>query len=340
MASHGTPRDSNATPEPAARRARASATARAHDVASAAASEAALAPRARADVREFLDALRAEAGLARQTIAAYRRDLALFAAWLAERGVAEWSEVDAETLVDYLAARRAEGRAPATLARNLVSVRMLLRFLVAEGRLARDATALVRAPLLGRALPNVLAPEEIAKLLAAPPAGTWKGERDRALLELVYASGARVSEAVGLRTDGLEPRLRVVRLTGKGNKTRLVPLGDEARAALETWLTGGRRTLPGALSRPEVFLSRTGRPLSRLDAWRIVQHWARAAGIAARVTPHTLRHSFASHLVEGGADLRSVQELLGHASIRTTEVYTHLDREQVASLHRLYHPRG
>ena len=299
-----------------------------------------LAPRARTDVREFLEALRAEAGLARQTVVAYRRDLALFARWLAARGVREWSEVDAETLVDYLAARRAEGRAEATLARNLVSVRMLLRFLVQEGRLARDATALVRAPLLGRALPNVLTPEQIAELLAAPPPDTWRGERDRALLELVYASGARVSEAVGLRTDGLEPRLRVVRLTGKGNKTRLVPLGEQARAALEAWLAGGRRTLPGAHARPEVFLSRSGRPLSRLDAWRSVQHWAKLAGIAARVTPHTLRHSFASHLVEGGADLRSVQELLGHASIRTTEVYTHLDREQVASLHRLYHPRG
>lgn len=300
-------------------------------------------PVARGELREFLDHLRVEAGLARRTAEAYGRDLALFGSWLAERGLRRWNQLDATTVVDYLAHRRALGRAEASVARNLVSVRMLMRFLVREGRLTSDPTALIQAPILGRHLPNVLSAEEVGRLVTlagARDAGSWKHARDRALLELLYACGARVSEAVSLRTDGLEPALRVVRLTGKGNKTRLVPLGASARLALESWLAGGRGGLAGAATRPEVFLSRSGRPLTRLDAWRVVRARARELGLRARVTPHTLRHSFASHLVEGGADLRSVQEMLGHASIRTTEVYTHLDQEHVTGLHRLYHPRG
>ncbi|MBI5361569.1 MAG: tyrosine-type recombinase/integrase, partial [Planctomycetes bacterium] len=188
-----------------------------------------------------------------------------------------------------------------------------------------------------------IAPEEVARLLAAPSGKgwpPWKRERDQALLEVLYASGARVSEAVALRTDALEPKLRVLRLTGKGNKTRLVPLGERARMALEQWLGVGRRRFLADLSRPEVFLTKSGKPMSRIDAWRVVKAAARAAGIRAELSPHSLRHSFASHMVEGGADLRSVQELLGHASIQTTEVYTHVDSEHVTSLHRLYHPRA
>ena len=164
--------------------------------------------------------------------------------------------------------------------------------------------------------------------------------RDRALLEVLYATGARVSEAVGLRTDGLQFELRVLRLTGKGSKTRLVPLGQRAIQALEAWLTRARRSALGGRESAFVFVSRTGKPLGRLDAWRRVKLAARLAGLSPDISPHTLRHSFATHLVEGGADLRSVQEMLGHASIKTTEVYTHLDAEHVTSIHRLYHPRG
>jgi integrase/recombinase XerD len=189
----------------------------------------------------------------------------------------------------------------------------------------------------------VLSPGQVEVLLAAPDedpdAPRWRRQRDRALMEVMYASGARVSEAVSLRTDGLEPSLRVLRLTGKGGKTRLVPCGAAARAALTTWIEDGRASLPGALRRPEVFLTQRGRPLDRTNAWRRVKAAALRAGVP-EVTPHTLRHSFATHLIEGGADLRAVQEMLGHASIRTTEVYTHLDSEHVLGLHRLYHPRA
>ena len=225
---------------------------------------------------------------------------------------------------------------------------MLLRFLVAEGTLTSDPAALIRAPMLRRALPHALDVEQVERLLAAPEQSTRAGasapdgiaQRDSALLMVLYSCGARVSEAIGLRTDGLEPSLRVMRLAGKGGKQRLVPCGERARRALERWLGDGRTRIRDALKRPEVFLTRSGAPLDRTNAWRRVKLAALAAGLDPSISPHTLRHCFATHMIEGGADLRSVQEMLGHASIRTTEVYTHLDSEHILSLHRLYHPRA
>jgi integrase/recombinase XerD len=291
-------------------------------------------------LEDYLLALRVEAGLARRTLAAYRSDLERALAWLAERGLADWSALGAEDVVDFLAARRAGGAAEATVAHDLTALRMLCGHLVAERRMRRDPCALLRAPVLRRSLPNVLGNEEVDALLAAPAGTGWNDVRDRALLEVLYACGARISEALGLRTCDLEPGLRVLRLTGKGDKTRLVPCGARARAALTDWIEGPRARMRSAARRDEVFLSRSGAPLDRSNAWRRVVRAARRAGIDRRVTPHTLRHSFASHLIEGGADLRAVQELLGHASVRTTEVYTHLDRGTVLGVHRLYHPRA
>lgn len=293
-----------------------------------------------AGLSEFLDALRVEAGLARGTVAGYRSDLGRFLVWAARRGCRGWGDLGPDLVVDYLAARRQEGAAEATRARNLSAVRMLLAHLVREGELDRDPAALIPSPVLRRSLPHVLTVGDVDRLLAAPEGDGWRDQRDRALLEVLYASGARVSEAVGLRTDGLEPALRVLRLTGKGNKMRIVPVGERAREALERWLADGRPRLPGAIRRLEVFLSRTGRPLDRTNAWRRVVRAALRAGLQHRITPHTLRHSFATHLLQGGADLRAVQEMLGHASIQTTEIYTHVDVEEMKSLHRLYHPRG
>lgn len=294
-------------------------------------------------VRDFLDALRAEVGLARTTLSAYRGDLERAGRWAAERGRGDWGELAATDVVDYLAARRREGAAEATVARALVSLRLLARFLVVEGRLAVDPTAHLPTPALRRALPRTLSPEDVTALLEAPDrrdaAGSWLALRDRALLELLYACGARVGEVVRLRTDDLEPRLRVLRLHGKGDKMRLVPVGARAREAVERWLAEGRPRVARA-ERRALLLTRSGRALDRTNAWRRVKAAARAAGLPAGVTPHTLRHSFATHLIEGGADLRAVQELLGHASIRTTEVYAHLDGEHVRSVHRLYHPRA
>jgi len=216
---------------------------------------------------------------------------------------------------------------------------MLMRFLTLEGVLDKDPTALVPAPVLRRLLPRMLTPDDVERLLEACGDDDWASLRDRALLEVLYACGARVSEATGLRTDDLEPRLRVLRLHGKGDKMRVVPVGVRAREAVERWLAEGRPRVARGDRSAALFLSKSGRPLGRTDAWRRVQAAASRAGLPP-VTPHTLRHSFATHLLAGGADLRAVQEMLGHASIRTTEVYTHLDVEHVRSLHRLYHPRG
>lgn len=297
-------------------------------------------------LQDFLEALRVEAGLAKSTLRSYRSDLERFLRWALARDLTRWEDLTPTSLVDYLAARRAEGAADATVARNLASLRMLMRHLVREGVLKRDPSALISTPMLRRSLPRVLSVEQVERLIEAAgehdgsPTGRWLAERDRALFEVLYACGARVSEAISLRTTGLEPSLRVLRLTGKGNKTRLVPFGEQARVALESWISGGRARIKAARTRPEVFISRSGRPLDRVNAWRRVKAIALRAGLATGVTPHTLRHSFATHMIEGGADLRSVQEMLGHASIRTTEVYTHLDAEHLHSLHRLYHPRA
>lgn len=291
-------------------------------------------------LEDYLEALRVEAGLARRTLGSYRADLERALAWFAERGTRDWAALSPEQVVDYLAARRAGGAAEATVAHDLTALRMLCGHLVAERVLQRDPCSLLRAPVLRSSLPNVLRPDEVDALLAAPSGADWNDVRDRALLEVLYACGARISEALGLRTTDLEPGLRVLRLTGKGDKTRLVPCGERARAALTAWIDGPRAGLPGALRRDEVFLSRTGAPLDRSNAWRRVKRAALRAGLARRVTPHTLRHSFATHLIEGGADVRAVQEMLGHASVRTTEVYTHLDRATVLGVHRLYHPRA
>jgi len=292
-------------------------------------------------LEDFLDALRVEAGLAPNTLSAYRRATQGFARWYLARGGAGFESVDGRVVVDWLAELRAGGRAEASVALALSALRMLFAHLFQAGRLGRDPLRLIRAPLLRRALPTCLTVDEVERLLAAPDGDGPLDQRDRALLELLYACGARVGEAVGLRTDGIRSSLRVVRLFGKGSKARLVPLGERAAEALAAWLAGGRRSLcPPTRSVPEVFVTRRGRPLGRTDAWRRVKAAARRAGLPTTISPHTLRHSFATHLIEAGADLRSVQEMLGHASIRTTEVYTHLDADHLLGLHRLYHPRA
>jgi len=296
--------------------------------------------RFRADLEDFLDALRVESGVARNTSAAYRRDLTRFLVRQLAGGATSWPDLQARDVLDHLGALRAAGAAEASVARALASIRMLFAHQIAEGRLARDPCALIAAPHLARYLPSCLSIEEVDKLLSTAARETWIDARDRALLEVLYATGARVSEAVGLKTSALEPRLGVLRLTGKGDKTRIVPLGARAAEALSLWMERWRRGVGGASARDEVFLTRTGRPMDRVTAWRRVKALALRAGIRATISPHTLRHSFASHLVAGGADLRAVQEMLGHASIRTTEVYTHLDAEHVRGVHRLFHPRG
>lgn len=295
-------------------------------------------------VQDFLDAMRVEVGLSRNAITAYRSDLTALARWLGARDITDWSDLGEDAIFDWLGERRSQGSAESSIARGLVALRMLVRFLVTEGQLRRDPTTRIPAPKLQQLLPTTLTPEDVERLLTAflvdgePP--DWRAQRDTALLEVLYAAGARISEALGLTTNDLPPDLAALRLHGKGDKMRVVPLGGQAREALQAWLDGGRRALALRTRSASVFLSHTGRPLDRSSAWRRVKQAAELANLPAAISPHDLRHSFASHMLAGGADLRAVQEMLGHASIRTTEIYTHLDTEHVQTIHRMHHPRG
>jgi len=302
------------------------------------------APEIAAAIEDFLLALRVEAGLSRNTLLAYGADLRALMRWAGERGVLRLEDFDRELLYDWLEALRASALADSSVARKLSAASVFFAHLIAEGRLRNDPTARVAAPRLTRPLPTSLEVADVALLMEAPAADAglpaWRRLRDAALLEVLYAAGARISEALSLTTNGIDPSLRVLQLTGKGRKTRLVPCNQRARDALERWIAQGRPTLDGHATRAEVFLTRSGAPLDRTNAWRAVKRAALVAGIRVPISPHTLRHAFATHLIEGGADLRCVQEMLGHASIRTTEIYTHVDGERLLSLHRLYHPRA
>lgn len=290
-------------------------------------------------VQSFLDHLSVEAGLSPHTIEAYRRDLQPFHRFLeAKKRMVE--KIRAEDLVQYLMKRRREGASSATVARNLVSIRMALRFLNAEGKLSDNPAADLDSPKLWRRLPEVLRPEEVEKLLTAPDPEKPHGIRDRALLEALYATGARISELLGLRVDAVNLEVGFLRVRGKGNKERLVPLGRKAREAMRRYLDEERPRLATKREAAQVFLTKSGRPLDRVNAFLLVRRYCKKAGIKQRVSPHSLRHSFATHLLQGGADLRAVQELLGHASISSTQIYTHVDQSKVKELHKKFHPRG
>ncbi|MCP4093181.1 MAG: tyrosine-type recombinase/integrase [Planctomycetes bacterium] len=299
-----------------------------------------------ARLNEYVGSLAAEAGLAPLTIEAYRRDLSRAAAFLGERKVLRWQDLSADDIADLLAVSRTDGLAPASQVRLLSSLRGLFRWLRAEeGLEGRDPTRVTGKIHLWNRLPEVLSPEDARLLLDAPSPDTWIGQRDRALLALLYGGGLRVSEAVGLKLDGLSLRAfvgdeapGVLHVLGKGNKERLVPFGGIARLRLEHWLEEGRATRP-KLGR-HVLLSKSGKALDRHRAFRIVRQHALKIGLDAYTHPHILRHSCATHLLIGGGDLRSVQEFLGHADLRTTERYTHLEVEQLQSYHKLHHPRG
>lgn len=299
-----------------------------------------------ARIAEYLGSLAAEAGLAAHTMAAYRRDLQRIAGFLGRRKISDWKDLEPDHLAALMAETRSEGLAPASQVRLLSSLRGFFRWLRAEeGLEGRDPTRLSGKVHLWRRLPEILTQDEARLLLDAPPVDTWIGQRDRALLALLYGGGLRVSEAVGLRlgdlhlsstADTKEPGLLQVR--GKGSKERLVPFGGLARERLETWMEQGRPTRKGAST--ALLLSKSGRPLDRHRAFRIVRDWAVKAGLSPHLHPHILRHSCATHLLIGGGDLRSVQEFLGHADLRTTERYTHLEVDELQAYHRLHHPRG
>jgi len=292
-------------------------------------------PALQAAIGDFLNELQVERGLSPLTVAAYRRDLAQFAV----AAGAGWRH-DPEPVRDFVNALRKEGRRPSTQARKVAAIRSFYGFALREELADRDVAALLDAPKAGSYLPDVLGPEEVARILDAPPDDEPVGIRDRAILELLYACGLRVSELTGLDTDRLDLPGLQVRVIGKGNRERRVPMGDEARERLHRYLHGPREAWTAGHPTPAVFVSQRGARLARESVWRLVRARAALAGIESRVTPHTFRHSFATHLLEGGADLRVVQTLLGHASISTTQLYTHLTGERLREVYARAHPRA
>lgn len=292
----------------------------------------------------FLERLWAESGLSQQTLASYRRDLQGVARWLATRATSVAGVLAGVTraqLFDYFAERTRLGYAPRSNARLLSALRAFYAQLLRRGTIVIDPAALLEAPKLGRSLPKALSESEVEALLAAPDLEDILGLRDRAMLELIYATGLRVSELVALPASGLNLRQGVVRVTGKGSKERLVPLGGEAQHWLERYLAESRPSLAGDRARLPLFLNRNAQAPSRQQFWLRLKQLAVCGGIdPARVSPHGLRHSFATHLLNHGADLRALQLLLGHASLSTTQIYTLVAREHLKRLHERHHPRA
>ena len=289
-------------------------------------------------VAGFADALWLEDGLSRNTLAAYRRDLSLLAEWLADRAGTLLSASEHD-LQSYVAARHAASR-PASANRRLTVFRRFYRWLLREGRRRDDPTVRIAAARQPPRFPGAPTEAQVDALLGAPDPDAPLGLRDRAMLETLYATGLRVSELVGLPSVAVSLVDGVVRVTGKGGKERLVPLGEPARDWIERWLRDGRGALLGARASDALFVTARGGPMTRQMFWTLVKRHARAAGIAAPLSPHTLRHAFATHLLNHGADLRVVQMLLGHADISTTQIYTHVARERLKQLHARHHPRG
>jgi len=288
----------------------------------------------------FADFIALEQGLSRRTQEAYRRDLERFAQYAGTRGASAPLDVTARMLREYVYHLKDLGLSPSSIRRNVSAVRSYFRFLTGDGVVVRDPSERLETPKRWRTLPEVLTVEEVQKLLASPTLDDPLVFRDRALLELAYGAGLRVSEWITLGVRDLMLDEGLVRVFGKGSKERLVPIGRSAIGAAAIYLRELRPKLEKGEGKGMLFLNARGRPLTRMGAWKILRGYVERAGITRHVSPHTLRHSFATHLLEGGADLRAVQEMLGHVDIATTQIYTHVDREYLRKVHRDYHPRG
>jgi len=291
-------------------------------------------------IEGFVYYLVAERHLAGNTVEAYRRDVTRFASWCADLDLLDPGQVGREHVADYLVHLDQEGLGLRSIARARSSIRQLFRYLVRERLLTEDPTALVQAPRFPKPLPDVLTAIQIEALLAAPDPATTLGLRDAAMIELMYSTGLRVSELVSVALHQIDLEAGLVQVHGKGDKERLVPVGDRARVLVKRYLLAARPQLDPSTQAPELFLGRRGHGMTRQNFWQRLRRYAREVGIPNRVSPHVLRHSFATHLLEHGADLRAVQAMLGHADITTTQIYTHVTRERLKQLHARHHPRG
>lgn len=290
-------------------------------------------------LQEFLNHLFVERGLAKNTMMAYQKDLAQYIAFLEKNGSCDPDMIKRENITDYMQKQKARGLSATSICRSLAAIRMFHRFMARERIAKEDPTHLLETPKTWKRVPDVLTSSEIESMILAAQGRQDQQIRDQAILEVLYASGMRVSELADLKTENANTEIGYVRCIGKGQKERIVPIGKQAREAIKKYLEKVRGNVVKSNAVPYLFVSRLGKRISRQSIWKIIKFYAKKAGIKKAIKTHTLRHSFATHLLEHGADLRSVQEMLGHSDIATTQIYTHVDRERLRSIHKQFHPR-
>ena len=291
-------------------------------------------------VDRYLNYLLIEKGLSEKTLESYSSDMAMYLSFLENNGVKDISATDTPVILRHLISMRDTGLSARSRARHLVTIRGFYRFLVQEKILKHDPTRLIDLPKSGLKLPDVLSIEEVRLLLSIPDINTPIGSRDTAMIELLYAAGLRVTELVNLKLQDVNMEAGFVRVLGKGSKERVVPIGLFAKEKIDGYLKTARPLMLKNVASRYLFVARAGKPMTRQGFWKLIKRYALKAGFAKKITPHTLRHSFASHLLEGGADLRAVQVMLGHVDISTTQIYTHVAREHLKNIHEKFHPRG
>ncbi|MFZ3048558.1 MAG: site-specific tyrosine recombinase XerD [Desulfatirhabdiaceae bacterium] len=288
----------------------------------------------------YINYLIVEKGLSSKTVESYSNDLAQYADHLENAGISQIADANADAILRHLIRLRETGISARSRARHLVSIRGFYRFLIQEQQINHDPTRRIEFPKAGLHLPDCLSVVEIDQLLSLPDTHHPTGARNAAMMELMYAAGLRVSELIELKTHDVNTEACFVRTTGKGSKERVVPIGERAKITVDYYLNTMRTIILSGKTSPFLFIARAGQPMTRQGFWKIIQKYALKAGIHKKITPHSLRHSFASHLVEGGADLRSVQIMLGHSDIATTQIYTHVARDRLKKVHETFHPRG
>ena len=290
-------------------------------------------------IKEFMDYLSVERGLSKNTLESYSRDLNKYTEYLKKRGISNLDRVKRPDIQDFMMGLKGNKLNASSIARNLVAIKVFHRYLTSQRLLKEDVTSVIETPKLWKTLPDVLDEKEVEAILESPNTRLKQGLRDKAALELMYATGMRVSELVNLKLTDLHMDMGFVRCMGKGQKERIIPVGSKAKEAIQKYLEKAR---PKFLKKSEsgaLFLTRLGKQMSRQTFWMVIKHYVKDTRIKKRVTPHTLRHSFATHLLQNGADLRIVQELLGHVNISTTQIYTHINKERLKQIHQKFHPR-
>lgn len=290
-------------------------------------------------IDSFLDYLSVERGLAKNTIIAYRDDLNIYLDFMSKRGIDALSKIAKNDVIEFMLFEKNKGVSASSISRRLAAIRMFHRFLARERILKSDPTALIDSPKLWKNVPDTLSLNEVEAIISQPDARNHQGARDRALLETLYATGMRVSESTNLKTNNVNLDIGFLRCIGKGNKERVIPLGKKAILAINKYLESSRPYFLKNKTSEYLFINRSGTKISRQSVWKLIKHYAQEAKIKRPIKVHTLRHSFATHLLERGADLRSVQEMLGHSNISTTQIYTHIDKNRLKTIHREFHPR-